>query len=108
MQGNVNKKGRVYGLGSEGMKLKHLLKSTTTSRGSQEQDVRETVTQLNNELSSMVELNRRTEERNRHLEEKVMMLSEQLSGVQSTLSEFIRSQQASSSGSRSPLSSLPR
>ena len=91
MQDNLNKKGRVHGLGSEGVKLKCLFKSTATSRGSQESDVRETVTQLNNELSSMVELNRQTEERNHHLEEKVMMLSEQLSGVQNTLSEFIRS-----------------
>jgi len=52
------------------------------------------ITQLNNELSSMTELNRRTEERNRHLEEKVIMLNEQLSGVQNTLNELIRSQQA--------------
>ena len=107
MQGNLNKKGRVYGLGSEGVKLKHLFKSTATSSGSQEPDVRETVTQLNNELSSMAELNHWTEERNRHLEEKVMMLSEQLSGVQNTLSEFIKSQQASSSGSHSCPSSRP-
>ena len=88
----LKQKERVYGLGSEGVKLKHLFKSTATSRGSQEPDVWETTIQLNNELSLMAGLNRRTEERNRHLEEKVMMLSEQLSGVQNTLSEFIRSQ----------------
>ena len=57
MQGNVNKKGRVYELGSEGVKLKNLFKASATSRGSQEPDVQETVTQLNNELSSMAELN---------------------------------------------------
>jgi len=39
VQGNLKKKERVYGLGSEGTKLKHLFKSTTTSRGSQELDV---------------------------------------------------------------------
>ena len=70
--------------------------------------MRETVTQLNNELSTMAEINRRTKERNRHLEDKVMILSEQLSGVQNTLSEFIRSQQASGSGSRLPPSSRPQ
>ena len=86
VQGNLNKKGRMYGLGLEGMKLKHLFKSTSTSRGSQEPNVWQTVTQLNNELSSMTELNRGTEERNCHLEEKVMMLNEQLSGVQNTVS----------------------
>jgi len=107
VQGNLNKKVSMYGLGSEGVKLKHLFKSIATFRGNQEQDVRETVTQLNNELSSMAETNRRTEEKNRHLEEKVMILSEQLSGVQNTLSEFIRSQQASGSGSRPPPSSRP-
>jgi len=98
----------VYGLGLEGAKLKHLFKSIATSRGSQEPDVLETVTQLNNELSSMAELNRRTEERNCHLAEKVVMLSEQLSGVRNTLSEFIRSQQASGSGSRPHPSWRPR
>ena len=92
MQGNLNKKVSMYGLGSEGVKLKHLFKSIATFRGNQEQDVRETVTQLNNELSTMLKINCRTEERNRHLEGKVMMLSEQLNGVQNTLSEFIRSQ----------------
>ena len=98
----------MYGLGSEGVKLKHMFKSTATSRGSQEPDVRQTVTQLNNELISMVKLNRRTEERNRHLEEKVMMLSEQLSGAQNTPSEFIISQQASGFGSHPCPSSRPR
>jgi len=108
VQGNLNKKGRVYGPGSDEVELKHLLKSTATSKGSQEPDVREMVTQLNNELSSMAELHRWTEERNRHLEEKVMKLSEQLSGVQNTLSEFIRFQQASGSASPPYLSSRPR
>ena len=88
----LKQKERVYGLGSEGVKLKHLFKSTATSRGSQEPDMREEITQLNNELSSMAEINCRTEERNRHLEEEVMILSEELSGMQNTLSEFIRSQ----------------
>jgi len=84
VQGNLNKKGRVYGLELEGVKRRHMFKSTTTSKGSrnQEPDVQETITQLNNELSTMVERNRITEARNRHLEEKVMMLSEQLNGVQ--------------------------
>jgi len=56
--------------------------------------VREMVSLLKNELTSMVEKNHRTKERNRHLEDKVMIYSEQLSGVQNTLNEFIRSQQA--------------
>ena len=98
----------MYGLGSKGVKLKHLFKSTVTSRGGQKPDVLEMVTQLNNELSTMAEINRQTEQRNRHLEEKVMMLSEQLSGVQNALSKFIRSQQASDSGSRPSPSSRPR
>ena len=108
MQGILNKKGHVYGLDSEEVKLKHLFKSSTTSKDSQEPDVRETVTELNNELNSIAKLNRRTEEQNRYLEEKVMILSEQLRGVQNTLSEFIRSQQASGSRSRPRLSSRPR
>jgi len=32
VQANYNKKGRVYGLGSEGVKLKDLVKSTATSQ----------------------------------------------------------------------------
>jgi len=71
----------VYGLGLEGVKLKHVFKSTATSKSSQGPNVRETVTQLNNELNTMAEINRRTEERNHHLKEKVMMLSERLNGV---------------------------
>ena len=51
----------------------------------------------------MAEKNRRTEERNHHLVDKVMMLSEQLSGVQNILYQLIRSQQASSSRSSPPL-----
>jgi len=72
--------------------LRHVLKSIAP-------DVREMITLLNNELTSMTEKNGKTEERNRHLEDKVMVLSEQLSGVYDTLNEFIKSQQASNSGS---------
>jgi len=107
VQGNLNKNGRVYGLGLGGVKLKQLFKSTATSRDSQEAGVLEKVIQLNNELITMAEINRRTKERNRHLEEKVMILSEQLSGVQNTLSEFTRSQQASGYRSHPPPFSRP-
>jgi len=84
------------------MKLKQLFESTTTSRDSKEPNMRETVTQLNNELCIIAETNSITEEWNRHLQDKVMTLSEQLSGVQNTLSEW--SQQASGSGSHPPIS----
>jgi len=36
VQGNLNKKGRVYRLGSEGVKLRHMFKFTATTKGSQE------------------------------------------------------------------------
>lgn len=94
VQANYNKKGRVYGLGSEGVKLKHLVKSTTTSRDRDpDPDVRASVTQLNSELNTMAE-------RNRHLEEKVTLLTSELSGLKDIFREFMRAQQASGSGSR--------
>ena len=94
MQANYNKKGRVYGLGSEGVKLKHLVKSTMTSRDhDHDPDVRASVTQLNSELSTMAE-------RNRHLEEKVTLLTSELPGLKDTFREFMKAQQASESGSR--------
>jgi len=84
----------VYGLGSEGVKLKHLVKSTATSRGrDHDPDVRATVTQLNSELSTMAE-------KNRQLEEKVIVLTSKLSSLKDTFREFTRAQQASGSGSR--------
>ena len=39
-------------------------------------------------------------ERNRHLEEKVTLLTSELSGLKDTFREFMRAQQASGSGSR--------
>ena len=84
VQANYNKKGRVYGLGSEEVKLKHLVKSTATSRDrDQDPDVWATVTQLNSELSTMAE-------KNRHLEEKVTLLTSELSGTTDTFREFMR------------------
>ena len=84
----------MYGLGSEGVKLKHLVKSTATSRDRDpDPDVRASVTQLNSELSTMAE-------RNRHLEEKVTLLTSELSGLKDTFREFMRAQQASGSASR--------
>ena len=84
----------MYGLGSEGVKLKHLVKSTATSRDrDHDPDVRASVTQLNSELSTMAE-------RKRHLEEKVTLLTSELSGLKDTFREFMRAQQASRSGSR--------
>ena len=56
----------------------------------------------------MAEKNHRMEDRNRHLEEKVMMVSEQLSRVESTLNNFIRSEQASDFGSYLPPTLHPR
>ena len=84
----------MYGLGSEGVKLKHLVKSTATSRDrDHDPDVRATVTQLNSELSTMAE-------KNRQLEEKVTVLTSELSGLKDTFREFMRAQQAYGSGSR--------
>lgn len=78
MQANYNKKGCVYGLGLEGVKLKHLVKSTATSRDrDHDPDVRASVTQLNSELSTMAG-------RNRHLEIKVTLLTSELSGLKDT------------------------